>query len=68
MVEPETPDALKPLPVQLVVLVEVQLSVADWPGITVFGFAESETVGVVGDGGRVVTRRSQFAALQPVTV
>ena len=46
VVEPETPEALKPLPVQLVVFVEDQVSIDDWPGVTDDGDALSVAVGV----------------------
>ena len=44
--EPDVPEALKPLPVQLVVLVEDHVSVDVWPGVIDEGDALSDTDGV----------------------
>ena len=43
--EPDVPDAVKPVPVHEVALVELQVSVEDWPEGIEVGFAVSETVG-----------------------
>ena len=48
MTLPEMPDAVKPLPAQLVAFVELHVSVEDWPEEIVVGFAESVTVGTFG--------------------
>ena len=45
MTEPEVPEAVKPVPVQLVAFVEDQVSVEDWFAVIEVGLAESETVG-----------------------
>ena len=46
LTDPETPDGVNPLPVQLVALVEDHESVDDCPAMTDVGDAERETVGV----------------------
>jgi hypothetical protein len=43
--EPDVPFALKPLPVHEDALVELQVSVADWPLVIEVGFALNVTVG-----------------------
>ena len=48
---PEVPEAVKPVPVQLVALVEDHVRVEDWPAVMEVGLAERETVGVEGGGG-----------------
>jgi len=45
VVEPDVPGALKPLPVQLVAFVLLQVSVEDCPLVIEVGFAESVAVG-----------------------
>ena len=52
--------------VQLVALVELQVSVADAPAVIEVGFAESETVGA-GTGGCVVDFTRLSSTLQPST-
>ena len=43
--EPDVPDAVKPVPVHEVALVELQVSVEELPCVTELGFAVSVTVG-----------------------
>ncbi|MGH8282612.1 MAG: hypothetical protein ACRESE_02045 [Gammaproteobacteria bacterium] len=45
LAEPEVPEAVKPVPVQLVTFLEDQVRVEDWPFVIEVGDAERATVG-----------------------
>ena len=63
---PETPEAVKPVPLQEVALVELQLSVDDCPDEIELGLAVSAAVG--GGGGAVTVTVAPALADPPLPV